>query len=35
MPPGGFRLADVNAWSLQAGIAGREILRTHFLARAA
>ncbi len=35
MPPGGFRLAVVNAWSLQAGLAGREILRTHFLARAA
>ena len=35
MPPGGFRLAVVNAWSLQAALAGREILRTHFLARAA
>ena len=35
MPPGGFRLAVVNAWNLQAGLAGREILRTHFLARAA
>jgi hypothetical protein len=35
MPPGGFRLAIVNAWSLQAGLAGRDILRTHFLARAA
>jgi hypothetical protein len=35
MPPGGFRLAIVNAWSLQAALAGREILRTHFLARAA
>ena len=35
MPPGGFRLAIVNAWSLQAGLAGRELLRTHFLARVA
>jgi hypothetical protein len=35
MPPGGFRLAIVNAWNLQAGFAGRESLRTHFLARAA
>jgi len=35
MPPGGFRLAIVNATSLQAGLAGRELLRTHFLARAA
>jgi hypothetical protein len=35
MPPGGFRLAVVNAWSLEAGRAGRELLRTHFLARAA
>jgi hypothetical protein len=35
MPPGGFRLAVVNAFSLQAGRAGRELLRTHFLARAA
>jgi hypothetical protein len=35
MPPGGFRLAVVNAWSLQAGLHGRELLRTHFLARAA
>jgi hypothetical protein len=35
MPPGGFRLAIVNAWSLQAGLAGRDILRMHFLARAA
>ena len=34
MPPGGFRLAVVNAWSLQAGLAGRELLRAHFLARA-
>jgi hypothetical protein len=35
MPPGGFRLAVVNAWNLQSGLAGRELLRTHFLARAA
>jgi len=35
MPPGGFRLAVVNAFDLQAGRAGRELLRTHFLARAA
>ena len=35
MPPGGFRLAVVNAWNLQAGLAGRELLRTHFLAHAA
>ena len=32
MPPGGFRLAVVNAWGLQAGRAGRELLREHFLA---
>jgi hypothetical protein len=32
MPPGGFRLAIVNAWQLAAGLAGREILRSHFLA---
>jgi len=35
MPPGGFRLAVINAWDLQAGLAGRELLRTHFFARAA
>jgi len=35
MPPGGFRLAVVNAWNLQGGRAGRDILRRHFLARAA
>ncbi len=34
MPPGGFRLAVVNAWSLAAGCAGRELLRRHFLAGA-
>jgi hypothetical protein len=31
MPPGGFRLAIVNAWSLAVGKAGREMLRAHFL----
>src|SRR5262245_12478960 len=31
MPPGGFRLAVVNAWSLAGGLAGREFLRMHFL----
>ena len=35
MPPGGFRLAVVNAFDLDAGRAAREMLRTHFLARAA
>jgi hypothetical protein len=30
MPPGGFRLAIVNAWTLQAGVAGREALGTYF-----
>ena len=35
MPPGGFRLAVVNAWDLQSGLAARELLRTNFLARAA
>jgi hypothetical protein len=35
MPPGGFRLAIVNAWSLSAGFAARDILRNHMLARAA
>ncbi len=33
MPPGGFRLAIVNAWNLQAGLAGREMLRKQFLAQ--
>ena len=33
--PGGFRLAIVNARNLAAGLAGRELLRTHFLALAA
>jgi hypothetical protein len=32
MPPGGFRLAIVNAWSLDAGKAGRDMLRAHFAA---
>jgi len=31
MPPGGFRLAIVNAWDLQAGKAARERLRRFFL----
>ena len=35
MPPGGFRLAIVNAFDLDAGRAAREMLRTHFLVGAA
>jgi hypothetical protein len=35
MPPGGFRLAVVNAYCLAVGRAGRELLCTHLLARAA
>jgi hypothetical protein len=35
MPPGGFRLAIINAWSLQAGRAGRERLHGLFLSHAA
>jgi len=35
MPPGGFRLAIVNAWSLPAGLAARELLRASLLARVA
>ncbi|MCC6777574.1 MAG: hypothetical protein IT537_13225 [Hyphomicrobiales bacterium] len=31
MPPGGFRLAIVNAWTLAAGEAGRDLLRAHFI----
>jgi hypothetical protein len=31
MPPGGFRLAIVNAWTLAAGQAGRDLLRAHFM----
>jgi hypothetical protein len=34
MPPGGFRLAVVNAWDLQAGMTARAILQRHFLERA-
>jgi hypothetical protein len=34
MPPGGFRLAVVNAWSLAAGQAGRDVLRRDFQSRA-
>jgi hypothetical protein len=32
MPPGGFRLAIVNCWDLEAGIAARERLALHFWA---
>jgi hypothetical protein len=32
MPPGGFRLAIVNAWNLRAGEDAREKLRAYFLA---
>jgi hypothetical protein len=35
MPPGGFRLAIVNAWSLDAGLAARGLLGTHLLGRVA
>ncbi|HEY7245988.1 MAG TPA: hypothetical protein VH678_19125 [Xanthobacteraceae bacterium] len=35
MPPGGFRLAIVNAWSLAAGLAARDMLGACLLARAA
>jgi hypothetical protein len=35
MPPGGFRLAIVNAWSLAAGCAARDVLSEHWLVRAA
>jgi hypothetical protein len=31
MPPGGFRLAIVNGWNLEAGLAARNQLRTYFL----
>lgn len=31
MPPGGFRVAVINAWSLEAGRAGRALFRAHFL----
>ena len=34
MPPGGFRLAVVNAWNLAAGQAGRDVLRRDFQTRA-
>jgi hypothetical protein len=32
MPPGGFRLAIVNAWDLPAGLAARRKLKAHFFA---
>jgi len=32
MPPGGFRLAIVNCWRLEAGLAARERLALHFWA---
>jgi hypothetical protein len=32
MPPGGFRLAIVNCWDLEAGMAARERLALHFWA---
>ncbi|TMJ30194.1 MAG: hypothetical protein E6G96_09280 [Alphaproteobacteria bacterium] len=35
MPPGGFRLAIVNAWNLPAGVAARDVLARHLLTRAA
>jgi hypothetical protein len=35
MPPGGFRLAIVNAWSLDAGLAARDLLGAHLLGRVA
>jgi hypothetical protein len=35
MPPGGFRLALINAFDLDAGAAAREVLRAHFLGAAA
>ena len=35
MPPGGFRLAIVNAWASASGFTARELLRRHFLLRAA
>ena len=31
MPPGGFRVAIVNAFDLAQGEAAREVLRAHFL----
>jgi hypothetical protein len=30
MPPGGFRLAVVNCWDLNAGFAAREALKAYF-----
>jgi hypothetical protein len=34
MPPGGFRLAIVNAWDLRAGMAARECLRAAIIENA-
>jgi hypothetical protein len=34
MPPGGFRLAVINAFDLAAALAARDRLREHFLAAA-
>ena len=34
MPPGGFRVAIVNAFDLAGGEAAREVLRAHFLGAA-
>jgi hypothetical protein len=31
MPPGGFRLAIINGWNLDVGLAARNRLRTYFL----
>ena len=31
MPPGGFRVAIINAFDLDRGKAAREVLRRHFL----
>jgi hypothetical protein len=34
MPPGGFRLAIINGWNLDVGLAARNRLRMYFLSRA-
>jgi hypothetical protein len=33
MPPGGFRVAVINCWDLDAGRAAREMMRAHFAAQ--